>query len=252
MADDDTGHFYRDDLLSHGVSSNIANEVLESGKTGKCLVLITQDADRTMNTFLGITGDIGSEQIDESALIASEYLYVEGYLASSPTALAAVTQAKALALANNVKFAFSLSDPNMVKFCREGLDDIIGEKVDILFCNSDEAFMYTECESLEDAQAVLLTKADMVVITLGAEGALIVTNSQQIKVDGHKVEAIDSNGAGDLFAGSFLYAITRGMSVQQAGKLACFASAQLVTEFGPRLSKAGLDKVKSFVNKLVA
>ncbi|TQV86536.1 adenosine kinase [Aliikangiella coralliicola] len=251
VADDETGRFYRDDLLAHGVHSNLSNESLEQGKTGKCLVMITEDADRTMNTFLGITGNIGYEQIDEEALINSEYLYVEGYLSSSPVALEAVLKAKKYAQENGVKTAFSLSDPNMVKFCRDGLDAIIGDGVDILFCNFDEATLYSGCDNIEDAANALSKLAKTVVITLGAEGAIIVEQNKTIKIEGNKVEAIDTNGAGDLFAGSFLHAVTQGLTLEQAGELASFASAQLVTQFGPRLTEEKFAIVNSFAKKLV-
>ncbi|WP_196137469.1 adenosine kinase [Aliikangiella sp. G2MR2-5] len=250
VANDETGNFYRDDLIQHGVHSNLSTESLAEGKTGKCLVMITADADRTMNTFLGITGDIGFEQINEDALVNSDYLYVEGYLASSPVAVDAVLKAKSLAKANQVKVAFSLSDPNMVKFCREGLEKMIGEGVDILFCNYDEATQYSGTESLEEAVKVLSLLAKTVVITLGPDGAMIVDGESHIKVEGNPVEAIDTNGAGDLFAGSFLHAIGQRMPLESAGKLASFASSQLVTQFGPRLTDSKLAIVKAFAKEL--
>ena len=252
VADDETGHFYRDDLLSHGVHSNLSSNSLESGNTGKCLVMITDDADRTMNTYLGITGDIDYHQIDEQALSESEYLYIEGYLSSAPMALEAAVKAMQYARDNQIKTAFSLSDPNMVKFCRAGLEAIIGEGVDFLFCNLDEATLYSECEQLEDAAARLSKVAKTLIITLGAEGALIVTGNEQIKVSGNIVKAIDTNGAGDLFAGSFLYGLNKGLSLSKAGELASFASAQLVTQYGPRLTNEKLEAVKSFADDLTA
>lgn len=252
VADDEAGHFYKDDLLSHGVNSNLATESLAQGKTGKCLVMVTEDADRTMNTFLGITGDVTMEQIDTDALAQSEYLYVEGYLASSPIAVDAVARARAVAKDNDVKVAFSLSDPNMVKFCREGLDKIIADGVDILFCNYDEATSYTETDSLEGALDKLAAIAKMVVVTLGPDGAVILNNGDKIQIAGNAVEAIDTNGAGDLFAGSFLYGITSGYSNENAGKLASFASSRLVTQFGPRLTEEKLQEVKEFDASLKA
>ncbi|WP_444998122.1 adenosine kinase [Aliikangiella sp. IMCC44359] len=250
VADDETGHFYRDDLISHGVSTNLTEESLETGDTGKCLVMITDDADRTMNTFLGITGNIDYSQINQEALLNSEYLYIEGYLSSSPTALGAAVKARKFADENQVKTAFSLSDPNMVKFCREGLDAIIGEGVDILFCNLDEATMYSDTNNLEEATQKLSKIAKTLIVTLGAEGALIANGESIIRVAGNQVKAVDTNGAGDLFAGSFLYAISNGYSLEKAGQLASFASAQLVTQFGPRLTNSGVDKVKAFAADL--
>jgi len=246
VADDEAGHFYKDDLLGHGVESNLATETLAEGKTGKCLVMITEDADRTMNTFLGITGDVSMNQVDTGALAQSEYLYVEGYLASSPVAVDAVAKAREIATEKGVKVAFSLSDPNMVKFCREGLDSIIADGVDILFCNYDEATSYTETANLEAALDKLSNIAKMIVVTLGPDGAVIFEDGVKTQVAGNAVEAIDTNGAGDLFAGSFLYGITSGYSNVVAGKLASFASSKLVTQFGPRLTEEKLLEVKEY------
>ncbi len=250
VASDETGHFYKDDLLKHGVHSNLSSEALDVGKTGKCLVLITDDADRTMNTFLGITGDIDYRQIDESALRNSEYLYVEGYLAGSPIALAAASEAMKFAKNNAIKTAFSLSDPNMVRFCRSGLDTIIGDGVDLLFCNYDEATEYTETDNLEKAIKKLTTIAKTVVVTLGADGAVIVDQNQIIEISGNAVEAVDTNGAGDLFAGSFLHGLVIGFDFQKAGRLASFASSQLVTQFGPRLTDEKMALVRQFAASL--
>jgi len=237
VASDETGIFYRDDLISQGVDSNLSDEVLAAGQTGKCLVLITDDADRTMNTFLGITGDISYQQVDQVALNDSEYLYIEGYLSSSPSALNAAVKAMDFARTHGVKTAFSLSDPNMVKFCRQGLEDIIGDGVDLLFCNYDEATLYSNADHLDDAVSFLSKISKTLVITLGAEGALIVSQGQSVKIEGNTVEAIDTNGAGDLFAGSFIHSLANGLSLELAGKIASYASSLLVTQFGPRLSK---------------
>jgi sugar/nucleoside kinase (ribokinase family) len=252
VANDETGLFYRDDLLEHGVDSNLSNETLSEGKTGKCLVLVTDDADRTMNTFLGITGDIDYNQIDENALKNSEYLYIEGYLSSSPIALEAAIKTMSLAKANNIKTAFSLSDPNMVKFCRQGLEGIIGEGVDILFCNLDEATMYSNTKDLASAVENLSKVANTVVITLGAEGAVIGSQGKTIKIAGNKVKAVDTNGAGDLFAGTFLHALANNLDLALAGKIASYASSLLVTQFGPRLSKEKTEEVVSFARSLGA
>lgn len=248
VANDETGNFYKDDLLSKGVESNLLNEALTDGKTGKCLVLITDDADRTMNTFLGITGDINEKQVDHKALGESEYLYVEGYLAGSPVASEAATKVMQFARDNQVKTAFSLSDPNMVNFCRDGLESMIADGVDLLFCNYDEATSYSHTDNLDDAVSHLSQLAETLIITLGADGALIVKNNEKVVIKGHQVTAIDSNGAGDCFAGCFLYGLTNGLTLKQSGELASYASSLLVTQFGPRLNDENLELVKQTLN----
>ncbi len=250
VANDDTGLFYKNDLLNHGVHSNLSNEDLEVGKTGKCLVLVTDDADRTMNTFLGITGNISYQQIDEEKLKRSEYLYIEGYLAGSPVALSAAVEAVNFAKNNQVKTAFSLSDPNMVKFCKQGLEAIMAEGVDLLFCNEDEALSYTESKTLDEAISHLSQIATTLVVTLGPNGALITTAGETSKILPNSVVAVDTNGAGDLFAGCFLHAITAGFDYNNAAQLASYASSLLVTQFGPRLTDGNLSKVRAFAAEM--
>jgi fructokinase len=252
IADDETGDFYMADLQREGVDSNLKNQDRESGHTGQCLVMITPDADRTMNTYLGITGNLSYQEVDESALKQSEWLYVEGYLVSSEPAREAAIKAMSFAREQGVKVALSLSDPAMVQFFSDGLKHMIGEGVDLLFCNLDEALQFTSTGSQNDAFEALKAWAGQFVITLGAQGAVIWDGNRKIDVAPFKVEAVDTNGAGDLFAGAFLYAITHNLTMQQAGELASFASSVLVTEFGPRLSEQGEQKVKAFLEQLVS
>ncbi|MEO0443893.1 MAG: adenosine kinase [Pseudomonadota bacterium] len=235
VANDDNGQFYLADMRDAGV--NIPpNSAEENGITGKCLVMITPDAERTMNTFLGISETVSSKELHEPAIASAQYVYIEGYLVTSDTGRTAAIELRQQAEANGVKTALSLSDPAMVQFFRDGLSEMIGDKVNILFCNQEEALGYTQTESLDEAIDVLKTIADEFAITLGSEGALVFDGKDIIKVDPVKVEAIDTNGAGDMFAGAFLYAISHGYSHQQAGKLASAASAKVVSQFGPRLA----------------
>jgi len=251
VANDEAGHFYKEDLLSHGVGSNLTYEEFNDGTTGKCLVFITDDADRTMRTHLGITADINYQQVDESALEKSDILYIEGYLASSPAALEMVIKAGEFAKDKGVKRALSLSDPLMVKFCREGFEKIIGDGIDILFCNYEEAIGYTNTSSLYDAIEVLQNMAETVIVTLGEDGAIIASGDEKVNISGYSVEAIDTNGAGDLFAGSFLHAFVKGMGLKKSGQIANYASSLLVTQFGPRLTNENIAKVKHFSEQLI-
>ncbi len=234
VANDDNGAFYIQDMQDAGVSTS-ASDTQYEGITGKCLVMITPDAERTMNTFLGISETVSVDNLDLSALQQSKYAYIEGYLVTSETGRAAAIELRQQAEAHNVKTAFTLSDPAMVQFFGDGLKEMIGDKVDLLFCNKDEALGFTNTESLDDAIAALKQYANEFAITLGNEGALIFDGENTINIAPHSVNAIDSNGAGDMFAGAFLYGITNGLSYQQAGDLASASSAQVVSQFGPRL-----------------
>lgn len=237
VADDENGHFYMNDLKAAGVESNLHQEK-DSGITGKCLVMITPDAERTMNTFLGISGSLSVKELDEEAIANSEYVYIEGYLAPSHSGLEAAIKARELAQAADTKVAISLSDPGMVEFFKPQLKEIIGSKVDLIFCNEDEAKQWAETDDLDTAINSLKQASRQLAITLGSEGAVLWDGTKLHKIAAKPVKAIDTNGAGDMFAGAFLYAITHGYDFPQAGKLASISSAQVVSQFGPRLAAA--------------
>ncbi len=237
IADDPTGHFYLKDLRNAHVDTNIHNH-LEPGTSGKCLVLVTPDAERTLNTYLGISADVSRKEVDAKAIQRSQYVYLEGYLSSSSNSADAAQYAKEIAEQAKVKTALTLSDPNMVRFFREGLEQMIGSGVDLLFANKQEALMWTNSDTLDKAIEQIKTQANTFVITLGSEGAMAYDGRQLHKIEAQPIKAIDTNGAGDMFAGGFLYGITHGLNFADAGALASRAAATLITEYGARLTQA--------------
>lgn len=205
VAKDPIGNFYYQDLQDNGVDSNLQYQDRDEGITGKCLVLITPDAERTMNTFLGITSTISKAQIVPEAIRSSKYMYMEGYLVASHTGREAAIQARKIAEVAGVKTALTFSDVNMVKYFRDGLRDMIGDGVDLLFSNIAEANAYTESDDLEVTKERLKSIAKTFVITRGEKGAIVYDGTKFIEIDPVKVLAVDSNGAGDMYAGTFLY-----------------------------------------------
>jgi len=234
VAKDENGAFYLQDLRDSGVDSNFHDDK-EHGVTGRCLVLISPDAERSMNTYLGISETLSIADLNPEAIANSQYVYLEGYLVTSDTGRAAAIQTREIAEKHNVKTALSFSDPGMVEFFKDGLGEMIGNGVDLVFCNKDEALAWANTDDLDKAITAIKKVAKAFAITLGAEGALIFDGEQTHSIPGHSVKAIDTNGAGDMFAGAFLYAITNGRSFKQAGELASLASAQVVSQYGPRL-----------------
>lgn len=234
VADDDLGHFYLDDLSAAGVDCNMDGKH-KGGITGKCLVMVTPDAERTMHTFLGVSSELSPYEVDEDAIKDASYCYLEGYLTTSETGKAANITARKFAEKHNVKTALTFSDPFVVEFFRDGFTETIGDGIDLLFCNEAEALSYTQKDSVEEAAEVIKTFAKTFVITLGAKGAAVYDGEKIISIDAHPIKAVDSNGAGDLFAGAFMYGLTHGMTFEQAGKLASKAASQIVSQFGPRL-----------------
>lgn len=237
VASDEAGDYYVQQLGDHNIKTNLS-EAREYGTTGKCLVMVSPDAERTMLTFLGISADISTRDLDLEALKRSQYLYLEGYLAASPSGMQACVDAKNAADANGVRTAISLSDAAMVQFCRGGLEAMIGSGVDLLFANEGEALAWTGKDSIAAAMNELKQIARTIVLTLGSRGALLFDGSRNIPVESFPTKAIDTNGAGDMFAGAFLYAITNGKDFATAGKLASYAASRTVSHFGPRLAPA--------------
>lgn len=246
VANDANGQFYLQDMRDAGVDIP-PNSAQENGITGKCLVMITPDAERTMNTFLGISETVSTAELHQPAIEQAQYAYIEGYLVTFDTGRAAAVALRKQAETHGVKTALSLSDPAMVEFFRDGLTEMIGEKVDLLFCNNDEALGYTKTTNIDDAVEKLQKVANEFAITLGSDGALIYDGKKLIKIAPVTVKAVDTNGAGDMFAGAFLYAITHGYSHRQAGYLASAAAAQIVSQYGPRLKAEQHQQIKQQV-----
>ncbi|WP_300426517.1 adenosine kinase [uncultured Thalassolituus sp.] len=234
VANDEAGDFYISDMKAAGVDTNMGDN-RDEGVTGKCVVMVTPDAERTMNTYLGITSELHQKHIHEDALAQSEYVYIEGYLVTSDTSRAAAIQVRELARKHGVKVAMTFSDPAMVQFFKDGVSEMIGDGVDLLFCNEQEAMLYTGADSLPTAIDGLKAVAQTFAVTLGSKGAVAWDGSQLHHIAPNNVKAVDSNGAGDMFAGAFLYAITHGHDFAAAGRLASLASATVVSQFGPRL-----------------
>jgi len=234
VANDETGDFYVEQLGHHNIETNLGND-RDHGTTGRCLVMISPDAERTMHTYLGVSEEVSLHEIDEQAIKASEYVYIEGYLVTSPTAKAAAKELKRVAEQHGVKTAMTFSDPSMVEYFTEDVRDVLGDGVDLLFCNEKEAMLWTDATDFEAACQQLKNHARRFVVTRGARGAHLFDGEHYIDIDSHQVKAVDTNGAGDMFAGAFLYAITHGHDFETAGRLASLASATTVSSFGPRL-----------------
>jgi len=242
VADDSDGALYINDLKEAGVDFHSAGQ--ESGITGKCLVMVTDDAERTMNTFLGASEALSGREIDQATLLDSEWFYVEGYLVTDEARTAATKAAVELAKASGVKIAVSLSDPFVVAVFGDALRDVIGGGVDLIFCNKDEAMAFTGTDSLEAAAEGLKQYTNTFAITDGAKGAMTFDGEIMHQSAGVKATAIDTNGAGDMFAGAFLYAITSGRDYAWAADLANDCAARVVAQFGPRLDEQQFDKIK--------
>lgn len=249
VADDELGDFYTKDLLSHGVATNLTNTRAPQGQTGSCMVMVTPDAERSMSTFLGATADIDATSLQPHDIAKSKVYYMEGYLAASPTGLDAAIQGRVVAAQAGVKLATTLSDMTMINFCRPGLDAMVGSAetglLDYLFCNEEEAQVWCGAKDLTQICQQLSQQARVVCLTRSAKGCIVLEAGQATEVPAAQVKAIDTNGAGDMFAGAFLYAVTHGHSHAQAAWVANQAAGRVVAQYGNRLNQAAVDQVKA-------
>lgn len=255
VADDELGDFYTKDLLSHGVATNLTNTRAPQGQTGSCMVMVTPDAERSMSTFLGATADIDATCLQPMDIVKSRIYYMEGYLAASPTGLDAAIQGREVARAAGVALATTLSDMTMINFCRPGLQAMVGNThtgvLDYLFCNEEEAQVWCGTQELASICHQLGAQARVVCLTRSAKGCVVLEGGQQTEVPAAKVKAIDTNGAGDMFAGAFMYAVTHGHGHAQAAWLANQCAGRVVSQYGNRLSQGAMDQLRAdFVHYL--
>ena len=235
VANDADGDIYVKELEACGVDHGFKSE-RRGGTTGKCLVLITPDAERSMNTFLGVSETLSVTEVNEVAIATSTWVYLEGYLVTSPTGHAAALKTKLLAEANDTKVAVSFSDPGMVTIFRDNMNVMLEGGVDFVFCNEIEALKWAQTDNLNAAAERLKEICRSFVITRGAEGAVLYDGSRMHQVASEKVTAVNTNGAGDMFAGAFFYALWRKVGMVKACEFAVKAAGAVVCQAGPRLS----------------
>lgn len=242
VAQDDDGDCFAKDLSEAGV--NFYGTNAENAVTGKCLVMITKDAERTMNTYLGASDAFADTDIDHSVLLDSEWFYIEGYLLTDNDRTDVIKQAVTVAKNNGVKIALSLSDPFVAQLFVDNLNAIIGDGIDLIFCNKDEALAFTQAEDINQACDALKHVSKTFAITDGPNGAIVFDGNNLTLVSAVPTKAVDTNGAGDMFAGAFLYGITAGKDYIWSAELGNASAAKVVAQFGPRLDKAQFEYIK--------
>jgi len=231
VANDELGALYAEHIKQ---SSVIFKENTGQGITGTCVVLISEDAQRTMLTCLGISGEIDYEDIDEELLKHSRYIYLEGFLFESECASQTMLRAVATAKKNGVKIALTISDATYIDQRGDMLIQFIQNDIDLLFANTREARALSGADNNDAALQVLSDWCEGVAVTDGERGSMISFNDEIIKIAPNMVAAVDTTGAGDAYAAGLLYGISRGLPARQSGMIASLYSAQVVTQIGPR------------------
>ena len=243
VADDELGAFYTQDLQANDVATNLTHTRPTEGQTGSCMVLVTPDAERSMCTFLGATSQLDSKALHPQDIAKSKIYYMEGYLAASPSGLEAAVQGRQIAKDHQVATALTLSDVSMINFCKAGLDAMVGDGLDYLFANEEEAQTWCGTTDLDTIIGQLSLLAKTVCLTRGPKGCIVIQGHSRTDVPAVPTKAIDTNGAGDMFAGTFLYAITHGHTPIEAAALANRTAAAVVSQHGNRLTATEMGRL---------
>jgi sugar/nucleoside kinase (ribokinase family) len=232
--DDQLGEVFGHDLRSTGVGYD--TPVATSGPpTGRCLILVTPDAQRTMNTFLGASVRLGPGDIDARLIARGNLLYLEGYLFDPPEAQEAFRMAASIAHAAGRKVALTLSDPFCVERHRRAFLELAEHHVDILFANEAEICALYQVNDFGAALARIRGQGRIAALTRGPRGSLVVDGDEVHVVEAHPVrELVDTTGAGDLYAAGFLFALSRGLDLASCGRLGSLAAAEVISHVGAR------------------
>lgn len=234
VRDDDLGRIFRHDIRAVGVEFDTPAAV-DGPPTARCLVFVTPDAQRTMQTYLGACAELTPEDIDPGLIKRAKVTYLEGYLWDPPEAKKAFQKAARIAHDAGNKVALNLSDPLCVDRHRADFRALISNHVDILFANETEILSLCEASRFDAAMQEVRGHCDVAVLTRSAKGSVILTDSEVHILDAEAVDrVVDTTGAGDLYAAGFLFGLTRGCDVVTCGRLGGKAAAEIIGQFGAR------------------
>jgi sugar/nucleoside kinase (ribokinase family) len=234
VAKDDLGDVFGHDLRAVGVQFRPGGPEGDT-PTGRCIIVVTPDAQRTMNTYLGVSSLLAPDDVDPDTVASGEVLYMEGYLYDRPAAMDAFRFAASVAHEAGKRVSLTLSDSFCVDRHREHFRSLVCDEVDLLFGNEDELTSLYEVSSFEEAVTAVRRDSSMAAITRGAAGSVIVTADEIIEVPAEPVDRVlDTTGAGDLYASGFLYGLTRGRPLAECGRLGSIAAAEVISHVGPR------------------
>ena len=231
---DQLGAVFTHDIRSLGVVFDTP-KATSGPPTARCLILVTPDAQRTMNTYLGACVELGPADIDEARIAAAQIVYMEGYLWDPPAAKDAFRKAMAIAGANGTRSALTLSDGFCVDRYRDEFRALVDGPLDILFANEDEIKSLYQVDDFDDALQAIRGRVDVAALTRSEKGSVIVAGDEIHIVDAEPVADLqDTTGAGDLFAAGFLYGLTHGRSYHDCARLGGIAAAEVISQIGPR------------------
>lgn len=234
VRNDQLGSIFRHDMEAIGIDF-VTPAAVKGKPTARCLICVTPDGERTMNTYIGACADVRPEDINGEIIKQGKYLLIEGYLWDQPPAKQAIRQAVELAKLAGVKVAFSLSDLFCVERHREEFQQLINTSFDIVFANEKELMALYQHDTLMENMNALRGKVELGCVTRHELGSVLLTSEGDIDISPVRVaEVIDSTGAGDLYAAGVLYGLSQGWPLEQAGKLGSQCAADIIQQLGAR------------------
>ena len=231
--DDQLGTVFAHDLRAQGVTFH-NKPATEGPPTGRCLIVVTPDAHRTMNTYLGASAFFGPSDVDADLVRSAQVTFLEGYLFDRPESMEAYWTASGLARDAGRRVALTLSDLFCVERHHDSFLPLVRERVDILFANETEACALWGCDEVGAAVERARAEVAIAAITLGDKGSVVVAGAETYEVPAHPVGVVDTIGAGDLYASGFLYGLTHGHSLPECGELGSLAASEVISHIGAR------------------
>lgn len=234
VASDQLGEVFRHDITAQGVSFQTPGDV-DGAPTARCLILVTPDAQRSMNTFLGACVNLTPGDVDDQVIGKAKVVYLEGYLWDPPQAKEAFIKASNIAHDSGGKVALSLSDPFCVDRHRDEFVELVKHHVDILFANEHEIMSLYQAETFDEALQKVRWEVDVAALTRSDKGSVVIDRDEVHILDAEAVDKIvDSTGAGDLYAAGFLHGYTRGLGVAECGRMGGICAAEIISHVGAR------------------
>jgi sugar/nucleoside kinase (ribokinase family) len=234
VRDDQLGDVFRHDLRATGVAYTVP-AAAEGPPTGRCLILVTPDAQRTLNTFLGVSVELGPEDVDADVIGRGRILYLEGYLFDPPRAQEAFRTAAGRAHAAGRYVALTLSDPFCVDRHRAAFRELVERHVDILLANESEICSLYQVKEFDSALQAVRGHCAIAALTRSEKGSVIVAGNDVHVIDAHPItKVVDTTGAGDLYAAGFLLGLSRGLPLPVCGRLGSMAAAEVISHVGAR------------------
>ncbi len=233
VRDDQLGEAFRHDIQTLGVAFDtpFAKDGLS---TARCLIFVTPDAQRTMQTYLGACVDLGPDDVNEDVIAAAQITYLEGYLWDPEKAKEAFIKAAKLAHADGRQVALSLSDPFCVDRHRAEFQDLVNDHIDILFANEEEILSLYEVEDFDEALQKVRGHCQIAALTRGEKGSVVVSGDEVHVIDPEPATPVDTTGAGDAYAGGFLYGLTQGFDLAKCARIGGIVAAQVIGHVGAR------------------